>query len=829
MTKAYLIIILILFFGLSLSAQELHVNANHKTLNEVLIELRDNYNLNLSFDDKELSKYKISLNKDFETPQKAFQFLLKDIPITYEMSGNVYIFYSKIASQKETKSYFISGKIIDDENLESLPYTHTIINGFGGVTDEYGNFHFESKSDSVFQIRISYLGYQILDTILNQGIHHQIKMLSASVNLDEIVIYGDPVISIEETGSKAGLIRMNHKVALFVPGNGDNSVFNLMRLQPGILAAGEQSSEMIIWGSYAGQTQVNFDGMTLFGLKNYNDNISSVNPYMAKDIRIHKGGFDATLGERVGGIIDITGIEGNKKKPELNLNINNMTMNALAEIPLGNKMSVVGAYRQTYYELYAPIDINSTNTSHGHFTDNSIIVKPKYKFRDGNIKFSGQTNQGDSYHLSTFWGQDQFSYSLDQDHVNTAISQELKEDNRQYGLRANYNKPWSKKGSSEISIAYSSLQHKVKDVQNSSEIMMHHNIHSQYKQTQNNISELKTKLTGNLKLNARHKLNFGGGLLSNTTLLKETSSNLLTKNELDKGSQMMVYFQDKILLGKKIYFTVGMRTDFSMNIQKLFFQPRLNLVYKPVPKLQFNASWGLYNQFIVLSSNVDQFNNYTYLWMVSDGDQVPVLKSQHFVIGGIFKQKGFSGSIEGFYKETKGITRLIQMESQSTLYSGINKAKGIDFFVKQEYKGHSVGISYSISQSLEWFPFFQSSDYKSSLHDQRHEIKFSGIINLSPFFISANYIYGSGFLKNTNLAINSTKNYPYKRLDIAGLYRFSLKKMKLDVGFSILNLLNYENIKITDITQIPSTEASTISIYSEAVPFTPTLFLNISL
>jgi len=33
---------------------------------------------------------------------------------------------------------------------------------------------------------------------------------------------------------------MNHKIAIFT-GNGDNSIFNLLRLQPGILAAGEQS------------------------------------------------------------------------------------------------------------------------------------------------------------------------------------------------------------------------------------------------------------------------------------------------------------------------------------------------------------------------------------------------------------------------------------------------------------------------------------------------------------------------------------------------------------------------------------------------------------
>jgi hypothetical protein len=114
------------------------------------------------------------------------------------------------------------------------------------------------------------------------------------------------------------------------------------------------------------------------------------------------------------------------------------------------------------------------------------------------------------------------------------------------------------------------------------------------------------------------------------------------------------------------------------------------------------------------------------------------------------------------------------------------------------------------------------------MQDQRHEIKFGGIINLSPFFISANYVYGSGFLQNSGILSNSDSRYPYKRMDIACIYRFSVIKMKMEAGFSILNVFNYENIKFTNITQIPTEGESTLSIYSEAVPFTPAIFMNIT-
>jgi len=734
----------------------------------------------------------------------------------------------------QEKTFRLSGRIYDSNNMESLPYSHVLINGIGGITDEHGNFNFESKIDTLFHLKVSYLGYQLFDTLLLPGVNYQIKLKSSYVNINEIIVKANMLFFSDQIGSQAGLMHFNHKIAQLIPGNGDNSVFNLLRLQPGILAAGEQSSEMIIWGSNAGHSQVNFDDITLFGLKNYNDNISTVNPYMAKDIRIHKGGYDATMGERVGGIVDITGIDGSKQKTGVNLNLNNMTMNVLLETPLGNKSSLVGAYRQTYYNLYSPDDIKINENSQQSHMENSIVAVPDYLFRDGNIKFSGYTNNGDSYHMSSFWGQDNFTYTVDQLYSNMNISQELTEKNRQYGANIHYSKLWKGKGSSKISIAYSNLQSFKHDIQNTKDMnMMNHMgdnmMHSEDLQTQNDISEFKAKLSGNIRLLTRHELNYGTGLIQNTTLLNEESISNTAINRVDNGSQIIAFVQDRYSPNNKISYTLGLRSDYSINLQKYFLQPRFNVSLKFIPGIQFNASWGIYNQFIVLGSVVDKYNNYRYLWRISNGVEYPVLAAQHFVFGGVFKKNDFTLSIESFYKETEGITRLIESSNTNTLYTGNSTAKGIDFFVKQEYDGNSIWVSYSLAQTLEWFPYFQDEIYRNALHDQRHEIKFAGIVDLMPFFISANYVYGSGFLQNSGIISSTNTNYPYSRLDIAGIYRFSLKKMKLEAGISILNVFNHENIKLTNITQIPTTdEQSTLNIYSEAIPFTPTIFLNIS-
>ncbi len=832
MKKKYYILLFWIFSIVNISAQEITINANNKALNEILIEIRDRYVLNLSFNDKELAKYKITVNRKFSSPETSFNYLLKDLPIDYEKSGSVYLFFPEKSKQLANKTYQISGKVRDIENYESLPFTHVLINGIGSVTDEYGNFNFESKTDSIFNLKISYLGYHLQDTVLSYGANYLINLTPAVINFSEVLVKGNPIVFSEQTGTKAGLMRINHKIARFIPGNGDNSVFNLLRLQPGILASGEQSSEMIIWGSYEGQSQVNFDGITLFGLKNYNDNISTVNPYMAKDIRINKGGFDATMGERVGGIVDITGTEGNKQKAGMSLNINNMTMNIKGETPLGSNASLVGAFRQTYYDLYSAGDINSGNESNSHMSGNNVLVRPDYVFRDGNLKFSGQNKGGDSYSISSLFGQDHFSYRIEEEvseSVNNIIfSQELIEKKQQYGASAVYNKVWKGLASSELSVAYSNLQSETYDKQSSTgmNMGMNNNMHNKETATHNDITELKAKLSNKIRLSPQHEIEFAGGYIQNTTLLQEASFSINTINKLGQGNQLMAYLQDKYSIGKHLLFTAGLRTDYSINLKKNYLQPRLSLAIKPIPQLQFNFSWGMYNQFVVLSSVVDENNNYRYLWMVSDNEQIPVLSAQHYVVGGVFNKNGFSMSIESFYKETEGITRLVTNDTQFEQYTGKSKAVGIDFFVKQEYKGHTMWISYSLSQTLEWFPFFTSTEYKPALQNQLHELKFAGIVNLSPFFISANYVYGSGFIPNSDLTDNP--QYPYSRVDIAGIYRFHIKKVKLETGLSFLNVLNRENIKYSNLIQVPTDGENTVGVYSEAVPFTPSLFLNIS-
>ncbi len=246
-------------------SQQISVHANDEALNKVLIEIRNSYNIQLSFDDALLSKYKVTVDQSFENPENALAKLLDGLPLAFEKSGSVFIIYAIDAKKFERPAYRLSGKILETGTKESLPYSQVIINGSAQATDLRGSFSHLSKDDSIFSIQASQLGYYILDTVIGAGTNHQLLLSPSIIGLTEVIIADKRIEKSTQIGEQAGVEKLNHKVANFLPGYGDNSVYNLLRLQPGILASGESTSEPIIWGGYSGQSKIMFDGFTIYG------------------------------------------------------------------------------------------------------------------------------------------------------------------------------------------------------------------------------------------------------------------------------------------------------------------------------------------------------------------------------------------------------------------------------------------------------------------------------------------------------------------------------------------------------------------------------------
>ena len=167
-TTILIAIILLSTVGFS-QTQVIKVEANNLPLNVVFLHLRNHYNFQFSYSENQLSKYKVTVSRTFDSKQEAIEYLLKDLPFELKKMDGVFIIIPDKKKQKEEQKKDktqITGQIVEAGSYEPLPFSYILINNHPMIADVTGNFNYTAAIDSSYHLRISHLGYFIYDTVL---------------------------------------------------------------------------------------------------------------------------------------------------------------------------------------------------------------------------------------------------------------------------------------------------------------------------------------------------------------------------------------------------------------------------------------------------------------------------------------------------------------------------------------------------------------------------------------------------------------------------------------------------------------------------------------
>ncbi len=318
------------------------------------------------------------------------------------------------------------------------------------------------------------------------------------------------------------------------------------------------------------------------------------------------------------------------------------------------------------------------------------------------------------------------------------------------------------------------------------------------------------------------------GGVQNNTGLQESLRRVEYIHLLSEASRLFLYSQDEWQVSSRIKVIGGIRLNYATHLTKPYIDPRLAITYKSLPQLKFNIAWGLYHQFISQTSVINDNNRVRYAWFVAGYNDVPVLRSEHWVFGTAWTARTLLLSLDAYYKRNDQLTRFINDDETESISNGNNRSYGFDCFAKKDFKGHTFWIAYSFSKTEEWYDYFPSSEFRRAPQDQRHEIKVAGLFNLASFHLSADYIYGSGFPLFTN---NLEYNYvepDYHRVDLALAYRLAKELFTMEMGVSVLNVLDRKNIKYNSFQLLPIDEFNTVLVNQEALPLTPLLYFKVN-
>lgn len=799
----------ITFFQTSFS-QKIEIDVENEPLQNVFFELKDSHNIQFAYNSDIIKNCYITKTAIYNSPEEAIKALTQDCNLSNKLQGEIFII-TQNSDKEEIKPkiiYTFSGEIYDPKSGETLPSAVIRCENKILTTDETGTFYIKSDK-KILEISVSYLGFLSKDTTIKHSNFSKISIETVENEIESVTVKSQNEISDIYVGENAGEIKLNHKVTSFLPGNTDNGIYNLLRLQAGIMAAGEQQNDYTIWGSYSGQTLIIFDNIKLFNISSFDDNISIVPSQIIKEIEVYKGGFNAEYSNRVGGIVKKIGKNGNKKKFSGNINANNQTVSAYLNIPIAKRFALQTTFRQTFYNFLKLQFEKEGKTGEEYY-------EPQLHFRDFNFKFSGNFNEKDNFSVNFLSSNDNLFFDIDED------EKRYEETNyqgyNQIGASFLLNKHFGSSGYANTVFSYSQLE---TDIENffrfeSEEVHENYEINHFLK---NKISEFTAKSSYFFPAWGVNKFETGVEFSQNGFSLRKNTETSDFEESFGSLQRASFYIKNHISLSEKFYFQPGIRTDFPFGINKIYVQPRINSSLELTKNAKLNFTYGFYNQFITKSTVVDEIGNFIYIWELANNSEIPVLSSHHLTVGTRLNQKYFDVNFDAFFKKVNNISQY-DYNNDWTLARSFRNSRiaGVDLFFKAKIRKHEFWASYTFSQSLE---SSKTTVNQLAPHHQLHEIKFAGVLNFSPFYISANYVYGSGLEFTKGLKNN--RPIPYSRLDFAVLYKLKIKKSKIDFGISILNLLNTYNIRYNNIVDLPDNEL----IYSLATPFTPTFNINI--
>lgn len=787
--------------------QEVSLSIENQPLNEVFIQLKHEHGIQFSFNDAVVSRCRVTAKRDFPSVETAIAFLVAECKFEYKKEGDVFII-RKRTNEQRTKNYSFNGRIVDALNGEPLPFSAVSVGGTGAATDANGVFSFLLK-DSLATVSISHVGYFKLDTIVNaaQGIEFQLR--PQSFDLKEVVVTTSEEQELSVAVERPGTIKLNQRMAVYVPGSSDNTINNLVRLQAGILASGEQSEDFTIWGTYKGQNHMLYDRITLFNISSISQNIGVVNPLIINDLEVLKGGYNVDVGDRVGGVVNVTSTTGNSKKVCGSIRISDQSTAGRLSLPLGKGFSLQLAGRFVFPQNIGTLIHNGIKGKGG-----------KRLFGDGNLKLTGRLKNGDNFHLSLIGSGEEYNHGFSK----TGYFFNSENNNFQTGGNATYLKRWNKYGTSSGSVSYSRFQANISETLMIDATKPQQDSGTFYNGSRNSISELRARIDHEFAATKYHQVAFGGSFIWNSSSLDFDTVSIPLAQGRNDVSRVSLLVKDEIFLGKIFTLQPGVKLDVKLEDPKVYFQPRMGLMLKPNKYWRLRLGWGIYYQFITENAFVDPFGNQLYFWQVADGTGTFVQQSMHSVAGISFNKWGLNVAIDGYYKTLNNLIRWsYDTVNESPFFhaNGKGRSYGFDVAVRQRIWRFDLSGTYSWSRSEDAFNSISNGELARAPHDQRHETKWGATFNLKPFFLSVNYIYGSGFpVQTPNGIVNSQI---YSRLDAAFLFQKQIKSIKVETGVSVLNVLNRSNLRFNQFFSYSDGAKD----YQAALKLTPLVFFSV--
>ena len=721
----------------------------------------------------------------------------------------------------------ISGYVENADNSERL-INATVFNAtntrYGTVTNIYGFYSLTVPAGNI-KFTASYVGFETFilefeatkDTVINVN-------LMSSTDIGQVVITadGNQVQSTQMSTIDVPISAVRKMPVLF----GEVDVLKTIQLLPGVQSGSEGTSGIYVRGGGPDQNLILLDGVPVYNANHLFGFFSVFNGYAINDISLIKGGFPSRYGGRLSSVIDIRMKEGNMKKFSGEASVGVIASKFTIEGPIvKDKTSFIISGRRTYLDaLTAPfIKLASAIAT----LDGSSFYGG-YFFYDLNAKINHKFSDKDRIYLSGYFGKDKaytsYSSSWSEDYSSTDF--DLHWGNATGAFR--WNHIFGSKLFANTTLTYSNYLFVTAVDEEFRYTWLGAATKEEWKMKYSSgIEDIAAKMDFDYSPNSFHKVKFGLTTIYHTfkpgiSALKFSNAesdiavDTTYGNKDISGYEFGGYIEDDFRIGNRLKINAGVRGTALQMPDTLFYsvEPRLSMRVLISDNFSVKASYAQMSQYLHFLTN-STVGLPTDLWLPATRLAPPEHSTQYALGVAINLPYNLEFSIEGFYKDMKGLIEYKEGESffssvsdensgdawENKVEIGNGVSKGLEFFLQKKSGKWNGWIGYTFSRATRQFTDISFGEVFPFSYDRPHDLSIVLLYKINDNIdVGATWVFGTGYpvtlAQQRYLPVNMVENKINQQTGYDYYYYSDAQSVEYYGGRNNFRLPNYHRLDL---------------------------------
>lgn len=271
-------------------------------------------------------------------------------------------FYADAQSRSSVQGYAVSGRVIDRQTRETIPYAAVVIvgvDGSGTLSDSTGVFTLENVRPGIVQFSAIQMGYRTVVTpeykISPYTPFIEIEMDQEPTELAASSVKPSPFLRSVESPVSVRVISLGDIDR--IPG-ANKDIARIVRSYPGVSYSPiGYRNDLIVRGGGPSENAFFIDGIEIPNINHFATQgasggpVSILNSDLIREISFYTGSFPANRGGALSSVMDITLKDGNPDKQAFKAVIGASEVGASASGHIGKNTTYIASVRQSYLQL----------------------------------------------------------------------------------------------------------------------------------------------------------------------------------------------------------------------------------------------------------------------------------------------------------------------------------------------------------------------------------------------------------------------------------------------------------------------------------------------